>query len=82
MTVKDMGSQNEWMSERHVTEYIDKYIEAHHRNEGESGLLDHLPDTAKRILDLGTSDGHLLRLLKTYRSYKKNRRSSSNRYVS
>ena len=64
-----MGSQNEWMSEMHVREYIDKYIDVPRRNEGESVLLDHVPDNAKRILDLGTGDGRLLRILKTRRSH-------------
>jgi tRNA (cmo5U34)-methyltransferase len=62
-----MGSQNEWMSEMHVIEYLDKYIDVPRRNEGESVLLDHVPDNAKRILDLGTGDGRLLRILKTRR---------------
>jgi hypothetical protein len=30
-----MGSQNEWMSEMHVREYLDKYIDVPSRNEGE-----------------------------------------------
>jgi tRNA (cmo5U34)-methyltransferase len=70
MTVKDTGSQNEWMSERHVIEYLDKYVDVSHRNEGESVLLDHVPNTVKRIVDLGTGDGRLLNLLKTHRSHK------------
>ena len=65
-----MGSQNEWMSEMHVREYLDKYIDVPRRKEGESVLLDHVPDNAKRILDLGTGDGRLIRLLKTRRSHK------------
>jgi SAM-dependent methyltransferase len=64
-----MGSQSEWTSEMHVREYIDKYIDVPRRNEGESVLLDHVPDNAKRILDLGTGDGRLLRILKTRRSH-------------
>ena len=64
-----MGSQNEWMSEMHVRKYLDKYIDVPRRNEGESVLLDHVPDNAKRILDLGTGDGRLLRILKTRRSH-------------
>ena len=53
----------------HVREYLDKYIDVPSRNEGEWVLLDHVPDNAKRILDLGTGDGCLLRILKTRRSH-------------
>lgn len=50
---------------------LDKYIDLPHRNIGESVLIDHIPDTAKLTLDLGTGDGSLLRLNKTCRYYNK-----------
>ena len=37
MNVMEIGSQqNDWMSENHVKEYLDKYIDLHHKNIGES----------------------------------------------
>ncbi len=70
MTLANKGSQNEWKSERHVIEYLDKYIDVPHRYEGESVLCDQVPDTARRLLDLGTGNGRLLSLLKKRRFHK------------
>jgi tRNA (cmo5U34)-methyltransferase len=69
MSVEDKESQIDWMSETHVKEYLSKYIDLPYRNAGESVLVGHVPPTAKYILDLGTGDGRLLKLLKTRRSY-------------
>ena len=56
---------NEWISENIVQNiWAENYIP--HRKE-ESVLFDHIPLTAKCILDLGTDDWRLLRLLKMSR---------------
>src|SRR5437879_8276574 len=51
-------------STRHALDYRKKADSIPHRTEGEAVLLDCVPATARRILDLGSGDGRLLRLLK------------------
>lgn len=55
---------NLWSTTEHALGYLAKADSIPHRTEGEAVLLDYIPKTAKRILDLGTGDGRLMGLLK------------------
>jgi tRNA (cmo5U34)-methyltransferase len=48
---------NLWSSAEHALQYLGIADTLPHRTEGESVLLNHVPKTAQRILDLGTGDG-------------------------
>jgi hypothetical protein len=50
---------NLWSSADHVLKYLAIADTIPHRTEGEGVLLDHVPKTVQRILDLGTGDGRL-----------------------
>jgi tRNA (cmo5U34)-methyltransferase len=53
---------NLWSSSDHARDYLGRADQIPHRTEGESTLLEFLPSSARRILDLGTGDGRLLAL--------------------
>lgn len=55
---------NLWTTVEHALTYLDMADSIPHRTEGEGVLLDHVPKTVQRILDLGTGNGRLLSLLK------------------
>ena len=55
---------NLWTSADHARDYLVRADSITHRGEGESALLEFVPQTARRILDLGTGDGRLLALVK------------------
>ncbi|BAZ21130.1 putative methyltransferase [Kalymmatonema gypsitolerans NIES-4073] len=64
-----MSQINLWNTAEHALRYLAKADQIPHRTEGEAVLLEHVPKTVKRILDLGTGDGRLLALLKIERSH-------------
>ena len=55
---------NLWSITEHALGYLAKADSIPHRTEGEAVLLECIPTTAQRILDLGTGDGRLMALLK------------------
>ncbi|MGC1161610.1 MAG: class I SAM-dependent methyltransferase [Candidatus Sulfotelmatobacter sp.] len=55
---------NLWTSTGHVRDYLERADSIPHRTEGESALLEFIPKTARRILDLGTGNGRLLDLVR------------------
>ena len=55
---------NLWTRADHVLDYLGRADSITHRTEGESSLLEFIPPTTRRILDLGTGDGRLLALVK------------------
>src|SRR6478672_6065197 len=57
-------SVNLWTSTEHALDYLGHADSIPHRVEGEATLLEFIPSTARRILDLGTGDGRLLALVK------------------
>jgi tRNA (cmo5U34)-methyltransferase len=54
---------SEWTTVEHVLTYLARADTVPHRTEGEATLLEEVPTTASRILDLGAGDGRLLGLL-------------------
>ena len=58
---------NLWTSNEHARDYLERADSISHRQEGESALLEFIPRTVRRILDLGTGDGRLLGLVRQER---------------
>ncbi|MEM9589408.1 MAG: class I SAM-dependent methyltransferase [Planctomycetota bacterium] len=54
---------NEWTKPEHVESYLATLTQIPHRREGEATLLSEIPKTARRILDLGCGNGHLLAIV-------------------
>lgn len=55
---------NLWTSPDHVRDYLGRADQISHRTEGEAALLEFIPTTTRRILDLGSGDGRLLALVR------------------
>jgi tRNA (cmo5U34)-methyltransferase len=60
----DDQAVKEWSSIQQVSFYLKKAANLPQRTEGEAILFDLIPKDVKRVIDLGTGDGHLLKLLK------------------
>jgi tRNA (cmo5U34)-methyltransferase len=61
----DPSVVNLWASPDHAREYLERADSISHRREGESALLEFIPQNTCRILDLGTGDGRLLALVRS-----------------
>lgn len=57
----------EYNSAEYALEYLEYADKIPHRAEGEAALLEFIPDSVRRMLDLGTGDGRLLALLRLNR---------------
>jgi tRNA (cmo5U34)-methyltransferase len=55
---------NLWPSAAHALDYLSKADSLPHRTEGEAELLQCLPASISRVLDIGSGDGRLLALVK------------------
>ncbi len=60
-------SAKEWSNAQNALAYLNVSDSLPHRSEGEAVLIEHIPKDTNRILDLGTGDGRLIRLIKKNR---------------
>jgi ubiquinone/menaquinone biosynthesis C-methylase UbiE len=60
-------SPSEWTDREHVLGYLGRADGFPHRLEGERVLLEHVPRTVRRVLDIGTGDGRMLAALRRER---------------
>jgi len=58
---------NLWSSAEHALDYLRRADSIPHRVEGEAALLEFIPASPARILDLGSGAGRLLALVKAAR---------------
>ena len=64
----ELISMSEWQSTEHASAYLERADRVPHRSEGEAALLEELPATVHRVLDLGSGDGRLLAMVLDVRS--------------
>jgi tRNA (cmo5U34)-methyltransferase len=57
-------SSQEWSDPSKSSYYLNKVDTYSNRPSGEKVLLDCIPDTAKKILDVGSGDGRIIKLIK------------------
>jgi tRNA (cmo5U34)-methyltransferase len=59
-----INDPSHWLTSERVQGYLERADKIPHRSEGENVLLDLIPNTTRKVLDLGTGDGRLIKLLK------------------
>jgi len=62
----EIDDHSKWLTRKRVDNYLSKIDIIPHRSEGESVLLDLISKKTKRILDLGSGNGRLIKLLKEH----------------
>jgi tRNA (cmo5U34)-methyltransferase len=66
-SISTISSKKEWSDPQHVSNYLNSVDSSmSYRKEGESILLSHIPSNVKRVLDIGTGDGRLIKLIKSH----------------
>ena len=58
---------NLWTQTAHATDYLERRRDIPHRDEGYDALLEYVPATTERVLDLGTGDGYLMAFVRQAR---------------
>ncbi len=74
-----IDDHSNWGTSSRVADYLNRLDKIPHRAEGELLLCDFIPKKTRRILDLGTGNGRLIKLLKEKNT---NCKICSNRFFS